>query len=106
MTVVPAATTPLFKTFELAYDITSAPAPAGLWDVSLTASECFEASVLHTNNVSMIVGSPGITISKNSIVLSDPINASSQKQYPALLLNILLLLKTQGLVMWTQAILY
>ena len=63
------------------YPYTLPATPDGYWDVSITANEGFEG-ILHTAQTIMVVGRPGITISKNSGVLSDPINASNPKAIP------------------------
>ncbi len=72
--------TPATRLFEYQYIIPATP--EGVWPLSVTASEGFEGTVTHTGTGSMLVGSPQITISKNSAVLSDPINASNPKTIP------------------------
>ena len=42
----------------------------------------FRSTVAHTTNTNMIVGTANITISKNSVVLSDPVNATNPKAIP------------------------
>ena len=73
------------RLFQYAYSI---PAnPEGFWPLSVTANEGFEATVSHTALSTMIVGTPNITISKNSAVLSDPINASNPKAIPGAIIE-------------------
>ena len=63
------------------YQYTIPVAPNGCWEVSITANEGSEG-ISHTVKSIMVVGRPDITISKNSAVLSDPINASNPKAIP------------------------
>jgi hypothetical protein len=78
----PTSTTRLFQ---YAYNIPASP--EGFWPLSVTANEGFEATVFHTALSTMIVGTPNITISKNSAVLSDPINASNPKAIPGAIIE-------------------
>jgi len=68
------------RLFEYSYVIPAAP--EGFWPLSATANEGFETTVSHTGTGTMIVGTVNTTISKNSAVLSDPINATSPKAIP------------------------
>jgi hypothetical protein len=78
----PASTTRLF---EYTYNI---PAnPEGFWPLTVTANEGFETTVFHTALSTMIVGTPNIMISKNSAVLSDPINVSNPKAIPGAIIE-------------------
>jgi uncharacterized repeat protein (TIGR01451 family) len=80
MTEIPAATTAATKLFEYAYLIPATP--EGFWPLSVTGLEGYEAEVDHTETTTMIVGVPALTISKNSSVLTDPINAVGPKAIP------------------------
>ena len=82
MTEIPAATTAGKKLFEYAYAI-PAGSPEGFWPLSVTGLEGYESEVSHTETATMIVGVPALTISKNSAVLTDPINAVSPKAIPS-----------------------
>jgi len=68
------------RLFEYSYVIPASP--EGFWPLSATANEGFETTVSHTGTGTMIVGTANITISKNSAVMSDPINASNPKAIP------------------------
>jgi len=68
------------RLFEYSYVIPATP--EGFWPLSATANEGFEATVSHTGTGTMIVGTAIITISKNSAVLSDPVNATNPKAIP------------------------
>ena len=68
------------RLFEYSYVIPATP--EGFWPLSSTANEGFEATVSHTGTATMIVGTANITISKNSAVLSDPVNATNPKAIP------------------------
>lgn len=68
------------RLFEYSYVIPAAP--EGFWPLSVTANEGFETTVSHTGTGIMVVGTANITISKNSAVLSDPINATNPKAIP------------------------
>jgi uncharacterized repeat protein (TIGR01451 family) len=68
------------RLFEYSYVIPATP--EGFWPLSSTANEGFEATVSHTGTATMIVGTTNITISKNSAVLSDPVNATNPKAIP------------------------
>lgn len=95
---LPAATTALSKTFEYAYDITSAPAPVGFWDISVTGKEGYETTPLisHTANTRMIVGLPNLTIIKSSQVKSDPINSSNYKALPGAIIEYTISVNNSG----------
>lgn len=64
------------------YQYTIPAGPEGIWNLSVTANDGFEGTISHTAQSNMIVGTAIITISKNSTVLSDPINATSPKAIP------------------------
>lgn len=74
----PSATT---KVFQYLYDISTNPED-GFWQLSVTANEGFETTVSHTETRTMIVGTSNMTVSKNSAVLSDPVNATAPKAIP------------------------
>ncbi len=56
--------------------------PDGVWNISVTADEGTEGTVSHTLPANMVIGTADITISKNSMTLTDPINASKPKSIP------------------------
>jgi len=64
------------------YQYTIPANPQGIWDISIMANEGNEGTVLHTSTSTMIVGIANITMSKNSVVLSDPVNGSAPKAIP------------------------
>ncbi len=68
------------RVYEFPYTIPATP--DGFWNISITANEGSEGTVAHTTNTNMIVGTANITISKNSVVLSDPVNATNPKAIP------------------------
>lgn len=68
------------RIFEYTYVIPATP--DGFWNISITANEGTEGTISHTAQATMIIGTPSITISKNSTVLSDPVNASNPKAIP------------------------
>jgi subtilisin-like proprotein convertase family protein len=80
MAVVDPSPTGATRIFEYAYVIPVSP--EGFWDISITTDEGTEGSVSHTAQATLIVGTPNVTISKNSSVLSDPVNASNPKAIP------------------------
>jgi len=53
--------------------------PVGFWNVSVTANEGSEGTISHTGQNTIIVGTTIINISKNSAVLSDPVNLTNPK---------------------------
>ncbi|VAW51765.1 hypothetical protein MNBD_GAMMA06-1527 [hydrothermal vent metagenome] len=79
--------TPTGATRIYEYQYTIPATPDGYWDLSVTANEGAETTISHTAQATMVVGSPAITISKNSGVLSDPINASNPKAIPGSIVN-------------------
>jgi len=95
MTEIPAATTAGSKLFEYAYPIT-AGAPQGFWPLSVTGLEGYETEVSHTRTGTMIVGAPAITISKNSEVVSDAVNASDPKAIPSAIVEYTVSLENSG----------
>jgi len=70
--------------------------PDGFWNLSVTANEGSEGTVSHTDTTTMIVGTTNITISKNSAVLSDPINASDPKAIPSAIVEYTLAVENAG----------
>ena len=80
-------------TYEYQYTIPATP--DGRWDVSVTANEGFEG-IAHTSQSIMVVGRPAITISKNSSVLSDPINASNPKAIPGAIVEYIVAVSNGG----------
>jgi len=93
MTLVDAPTT-ASRLFEYSYLIPATP--EGLWPLSATANEGFEAAVSHTGTDTMIVGTANITISKNSAVLSDPINATNPKAIPGAIVEYIINVSNAG----------
>lgn len=69
------------KIYEYAYAIPAA-GPDGYWSLSVTANEGAEGTISHTGQSTLIVGTPGITVSKTSLVLADPVNTSNPKAIP------------------------
>lgn len=68
------------RVYEYMYVIPATP--DGFWSLSVTANEGTEGTVSHTALATMIVGTANITVSKNSQVLSDPVNATEPKAIP------------------------
>jgi len=64
------------------YQYTIPAGPEGIWNLSVTANEGSEGTITHTAQSNMIVGTAIITISKNSAVLSDPVNITNPKAIP------------------------
>ncbi|MBL4712052.1 MAG: choice-of-anchor L domain-containing protein [Gammaproteobacteria bacterium] len=74
--------TPTGATRVYEYQYTIPANPDGIWDISITANEGSEGTISHTSQSTMIIGTTNITISKNSTVLSDPVNVSDPKAIP------------------------
>ena len=75
--------TPTGATRIYEYQYTLPANPEGFWNLSVTANEGLEGAISHTAQATMVVGVTRISISKNSVVLSDPINnASNPKSIP------------------------
>lgn len=82
------------RVYEYPYLIPSAQ--DGSWNIKITANEGIEGIVSHTGQSTMIVGTPNITISKNSAVLSDPINASNPKAIPNAIIEYTITVENSG----------
>ena len=93
MTLVDAPTT-ASRLFEYSYVIPATP--EGFWPLSATANEGFEGTVSHTGTGTMIVGTANITISKNSAVLSDPINTTNPKAIPGAIVEYIINVNNAG----------
>ncbi|NOQ87784.1 MAG: hypothetical protein GQ550_02580, partial [Gammaproteobacteria bacterium] len=94
---MPPVATPTGATLVYEYQYTIPATPDGLWDISIIATEGFEATpITHTAQSTMVVGIPGITISKNSAVLSDPINASNPKAIPGAIVEYAVAVSNSG----------
>jgi len=85
--VMTSVATPTGATRVYEYQYIIPATPDGSWEVSVTANEGTEGTVSHTAQTTMTVGIPNITISKNSAVLSDPINASNPKAIPGAIIE-------------------
>ncbi|HEB81700.1 MAG TPA: hypothetical protein ENJ11_02440 [Gammaproteobacteria bacterium] len=66
--------------YEYAYTLPATP--DGRWNVSVTAMEGTEGTISHTAQTTMVVGAPALNVSKSSLVLSDPVNATNPKAIP------------------------
>jgi len=73
------------KVYEFSYTIPVSP--DGIWDINITANEGSEGTVSHTLQSGMIIGTTNFTISKNSVVLSDPVNATNPKAIPGAIIE-------------------
>lgn len=93
MALVDAPTT-ASRLFEYSYVIPVTP--EGFWSLSATANEGFETTVSHTGTGTMIVGTANITISKNSAVLSDPINTTNPKAIPGAIVEYIINVSNAG----------
>jgi hypothetical protein len=82
------------RLFEYSYVIPATP--EGFWPLSATANEGSETTVSHTGTGTMIVGTAIITISKNSAVLSDPINATNPKAIPGAIVEYIINVSNAG----------
>jgi uncharacterized repeat protein (TIGR01451 family) len=67
--------------FETAYTIPASP--DGIWSIGYTANEGSEGTVSHSTTANMVVGSPALTVSKNSQTILDPVNTSNYKAIPS-----------------------
>ena len=74
--------TPTGDTRIYEYQYTLPFTPEGLWTASVTANEGTEGTVSHTSQAVIIVGTPTLLVSKNSQVISDPINVTNPKAIP------------------------
>ncbi|PCI08615.1 MAG: hypothetical protein COB77_01980 [Gammaproteobacteria bacterium] len=79
--------TPTGATRVYEYQYTIPANPNGFWNLNITANEGNEATVSHTSQATMIVGTTNITISKNSAVLSDPVNLTDPKAIPGAIIE-------------------
>lgn len=68
--------------FETPYTIPATP--DGIWTIGYTANEGYEVvgAVTHSSSANMIIGSPALTVSKNSQTIFDPVNSSNYKAIP------------------------
>lgn len=82
------------RVYEYPYIIPATP--DGFWSINITANEGTEGTVSHTSQATMIVGTTNITISKNSTVLSDPINASNPKAIPNAIVEYAIAVENSG----------
>ena len=90
-TATPAAATAVFET---AYTIPATP--DGIWSIGFVANEGSEGTVSHASSADMIVGTPALTVSKNSQTISDPVNASDFKAIPNAIVEYTLGLENSG----------
>ena len=90
------STTAGTRTYEYTYDIPPDPAPDGFWNISVTADEGYEGEISHTSQSTMIVGSPNLTISKNSNVFFDPVNTSNYKSIPGAIVEYTITVDNSG----------
>lgn len=67
-------------TFETAYTIPATP--DGVWMIGFTANEGSEGTVSHSSTANMLVGTPVLTVSKNTQTILDPVNTSNYKAIP------------------------
>jgi len=67
-------------TYETAYTIPATP--DGVWSIGYTANEGAEGTVTHSTSADMLVGTPALTVSKNSKTILDPVNSSNYKAIP------------------------
>lgn len=88
------ATTAGTRTYEYQYTIPATP--DGNWMLSVTADEGNEGTVSHTGTGNMIVGTTNFTISKNSTVLSDPINLTDPKAIPSAIIEYTISVENAG----------
>jgi len=81
------------------YQYTIPALPEGLWNISITANEGTEGTVSHTAQSPMLVSSisPNLTVSNNSVVLSDPTNVLNPKAIPGAIVEYNLSVENQGL---------
>lgn len=90
-----ASPTGAIRVYEYTYIIP--PAPEGFWNLSVTATEGLETvPITHTAQSTMIVGTPNITISKNSVVVSDPVNATNPKAIPNAIVEYTIAVENSG----------
>lgn len=83
------------RVYEFPYPIPAAP--DGFWNISVTATEGLETvPITHTATSTMIVGSTNINISKNSAVLSDPVNATAPKAIPGAIVEYSIAVENSG----------
>ncbi len=83
------------RLYEYAYSLPATP--EGNWPLSVIATEGFEGSVTHTQTSSMLIGTPGLNISKNIAVLSDPINTTNPKAIPGAIVEYSIVVVNTGL---------
>ncbi len=82
------------RVYEYAYTIPAAP--QGIWTIKVKANEGTEGKISHTAQATMVVGLPAITISKNTAVLSDPVNTSKPKSIPGSIIEYTVNIKNSG----------
>lgn len=68
--------------FETPYTIPN-PTTDGIWVIRYTANEGSEGTVSHNSAADMVVGTPALTVSKNTETILDPVNSSNYKAIPS-----------------------
>ncbi len=88
--------TPTGATRIFEYPYTLPTTPSGWWNIRVTANEGSEGTISHTAQTTMIVGTTNLSISKNSAVLSDPVNATMPKSIPNAIIEYTIKVKNSG----------
>lgn len=81
--------------FETPYTIPN-PTTDGIWSIGFTGNEGAEGTVDHSAASDMIVGTPSLTVSKNSETIADPVNTSAFKAIPNAIVEYTLGLENSG----------